>query len=444
MNEVTPLNVNRADEPLRQKFKTINMNLLIFVFLTVLFTQQLHGYQVKHPQEIDLTGFDADNNEDLLKWTSKRAGGLDCVSYYRRIVKYLFNRDRFKEDSSSGYFIGSISLRLKKEQWEMLVENDFEGLNMNEVDDLLASVLKQSGEGNWEYPAAQILFEHYKQQLIMSLPSLNSPVLMITVAFIAVVVTCRFFNFSKLTFSAIILLALLGICSVSYAMTYYDCLSDLEVEQMIQLSKQQSKNNPCKDYHGEHADFWSSMQATVFGSSENKCFEHMRKTFKTSKKYCDPLDVFAKWFGKIQMSYFSSVIGGIMEVITNISASSNIITKTVTWIIGAAISVYLVMAFGKVAIKSLFSGAFDALKTTKISNDSNREPSREFRELSVKMDEILHENQQMKRELTYIRECSVERTISVPSIEGIKRLHDIQEEEAPDKNTESEKNSTET
>lgn len=209
-------------------------------------------------------------------------------------------------------------------------------------------------------------------------------------------------------------------------MTYYDCLSDLEVEQMIQLSKQQSTNNPCKDYHGEHESFWSSMRASVFGSSENKCLEHMRKTFKTTKKYCDPLDVFAKWFGKIQMSYFSTIIGGFMEIVSSMSASSNFITRTVFWVIAAAIFVYIFLSFGKIVIKSSFSGIFDMLRAN-VAQETP--PNQELRALSNKMDEILHENQQMKRELSVIRENSVERSIqgSLPRIKAKRRLENIKE-----------------
>lgn len=406
----------------------MELKALIFVLIIVNVMSQVHGYQVKHPQALDLGSIDI-NVDDILKVSSGK-NSLDCSTFYRRIVKYLFDKKRFKDDPESGYFIASISLRLNKEQFDLLVDNDINGLNINEVDNLLADVVKQSNDENWQYPVSQILFEHYKQQLIMSMPSLNSPGVIIAVAILVIVITSRFFNFSKLTFSAIILLVFLCICSVSYGMNYYDCLSDLEVEQMIQLSKQQSTNNPCKDYHGEHASFWSSMNAAVFGSSENKCLDHMRKTFKTSKKYCDPLDVFAKWFGKIQMSYFTSVIGGFMEVISNISSSSNFITKIVFWVIGAGVFVYIFMAFGKVVIKSTFHGAFDALKTTKVAPEPNQDSAQELRQLSSKIDTILTENKEMKRELIFIRECSVEKSrASPPRIEGKKRLQDITEDD---------------
>lgn len=403
--------------------------LALNVILIISFAPQLLCYQGKHPQELDISGLEDDNNEELLKWTSKKNSGIDCSFYYRRIVKYLFDKKRFNADPASDYFIASVPLRLKREQWELLVNNNIDGLNMHEVDDLLAEVLKQSNDADWDYPVAQILFEHYRQQLIVSLPPLDSPAVLITIAVLVIIVTCRFFHFSKLTFSAMILLVFLGICVVSYSMTYFDCLSDLEVEQMIQLSKQQSKNNPCKDYAGEHASFWSSMHVSVFGSSENKCLEHMRKTFKTTKKYCDPLDVFAKWFGKIQMSYFASVIGGFMEVITSFSVSSNFITRTIFWVIAGAFFTFMFLSFGKMVIKSTFRGVFQILTTTTATPEQNREPSPDIRALSSKMDEILYENQQMKRELSIIRECSVERSMqeSPLKIEGRKKLEGINE-----------------
>lgn len=399
------------------------MKSFAFSVLLIVFTvPSLHGYKVKHPQELDISSFEDDINEDLMKWTSKKYSAVDCSLYYRRIVKHLFDKKRFKADPASDYFIANVPLRLKKEQWDLLVDNNIDGLNMNEVDDILVEVLKQSHDADWDFPVSQILFEHYRQQLIVSLPSLDSPAFLITVALLVIIITCRFFNFSRLTFSAVILLMLLGICCVSYSMTYYDCLSDLEVERMIQLSKQQSINNPCKDYHGEQASFWSSMHATLFGSSENKCLEHMRKTFKTSKKYCDPLDVFAKWFGKIQMSYLSQVIGGLMELVVNISAASNILTRTIFWAIAAAAFVYIFLSFGKTVIISSFSGMFDMIKTTKIAPQPKQDAP-DIRALSDKMDKILFENQQMKRELSVIRECSVER-----KIKEREKLEDINEE----------------
>lgn len=352
-------------------------------------------------------------------------------------MRHLFNHKRFHQDKQSDYFIANVPLRLSKQQWELLVESDIDGLNLNEIDSLLEDVLKQSNDE--DYLDAQVRLERYCQQLVESLPSWNSPSVMIIIAIAAAVVVAKTFNFSKLTFSALILFGFLGICAVSYSMTYYDCLSDLEVEQMLQLSHQQSANNPCKDYAGEHSSFMSSMLAKAFGSSENKCLEHMRKTFKPSKKFCDPLDVFAKWFGKIQMSYFTSVFGGFFELLTSFTSSSNFLTKTILWATGVAALVYLAVSLGKSFIKHSFRGFFGMVTTTRVTTEPPSDPIHDFRLLSSKMDTILHENQEMKRELSFIRECSVERQekSSPQKIEGISRLPHI-DEESPAKGSKSE------
>lgn len=172
--------------------------------------------QVKHPQHIDLSDIDDD---DLLNWSARSNGREDCLMFYRRLVKHLFKKERFQLDpGSSKSFIASVPLRLNKEQWELLVNNDIDGLNANEVNNLLEEVLKQSND--WDYPVTQILFDHYRHQLIESLPSLNSPAVLICVAVLVIIVMNRMFNFSKLTFSAMILLVFLSIVAISYTMTY--------------------------------------------------------------------------------------------------------------------------------------------------------------------------------------------------------------------------------
>lgn len=305
------------------------------------------------------------------------------------------------------------------------------GLNLNEIDDLLADVLKQSNEADWDSTVTQILLEHYRLQLIESLPSLNSPAILISIALLVTLITSRFFSFSKLTFSALIVLVILGIFSISYGMSYLDCQSDLEVEQMIKMSEMKAVNNPCKDFHGENANLWSSMWVRVAGSSENKCYEHMRKTFKPSRNYCDPLDVFAKWAAKIQMSYFSQIFIGFMEIIANFTSSSNIVTKVIVWVVGAVVFVYLIISFGKEVIVNSSKGLFNMLTTRIAPEPAPATPSRDYELLSAKMDEIIYENREMKRELSIIRESSVERSISAEPagmIEDTKRLPPINED----------------
>lgn len=388
------------------------------------------GAQVRHPQELRI-----DIDDDLLNWTEKKSNNVDCSVYYMRLVSHLMKSKRFQADSRNpDYYIATVPLRLNKKQFELLVNQNVNGLNLNEIDDLIADVVKQSNDDDWDYPVAQILFDHYRQQLINSLPHINTPMVQIVIAGLIIILLNRMFHFSRIKFSALILLVLLAICVISYSISYYDCLSDLEVEQMIQLSKQKSNNNPCKDYHGEHESFWASMRSAFF-NSENKCLEHMRKTFKQAKTICDPLEVFAKWFAKIQMSYFSSVFGGFFELLTKATSSSNFLTKTIFWVAGSALFIFLIVSFGKSVIKHSFKGIFKVLSTTTVTDpepSTHRTP--DYGLLSSKMDEILHENRQMKRELSMIRECSVERSLqqSTEAIGSGSKLTSI-EEDSPKK-----------
>lgn len=384
--------------------------------------------KIKHPHEIDMSEFE--NDMPSFKRSDNK---LDCDIFYRRIVKHLFKKEKFHLDPGSDYYVANVPLRLKKQQWELLVDLNTNGLNLNEIDDLLADVLKQSNDSDWDFPVSQILLEIYRRQLLESMPSLNSPVVLFAIALLVIFFTSRLFSVSKLTFSALILFVTLGIFGLSYGMSYWDCLSDLEVEQMIKLSETKSANNPCKDYHGEHASVWSSVWAKVAGSSEDKCYEHMRKTFKPSRNYCDPLDVAAKWAAKIQMSYFSSMFVGFMELIASFTSSSNFMTKVIVWAVGALIFGYFLLSFGKEVIINSFKGAFSMLTTTRISTEStSAAPSSDYQLLSAKMDKIIYENREMKRELSIIRECSVERSISVepeaaPRIVDARRLPPITE-----------------
>lgn len=361
-----------------------------------------------------------------------------CDSYYRRLVTHLFKKERFIPDSND--YVALVPLRLTKEQWELLVNFGSNGLNLNEIDDLLDEVLKRSSDEKGSH-IPQLLADHYRNELIDMLPRLNSPAVLTATAVLAIVLIARLLPsnvMSKFTFSAMIVLVFIGICGISFAMTYWDCLTDLEVEQMIQLSKKNAANNPCKDYNGEHESIWSSIRAFASGSSENKCLDHMRETFKPSKNYCDPLDVLAKWFGKIQMSYFNAITSSFLELISKLSHSSNFLTKIILWIVAVAIFVFFIYGFGKVVLVQTFKGVFSALNKAPTVSSERRHSSSDLKMLSSKMDEILHENQEMKRELSFIRECSVERTIQneKPALEQIKgRLEEIAEESAEPKTT---------
>lgn len=297
------------------------------------------------------------------------------------------------------------------------MNHESDGLNLNEIDDILEKIIQQSDEENNSF-ISRILIDHYKQQAIDFLPRFNSPIFLTAVAILVVILFQRSFSLHllpKLTLPAIIALMFITICGISYGMTYWDCLSDLEVEQMVQLSKKQSPNNPCKDYNGEHEGVWSSIRTLAFGSSENKCLEHLRVTLKSSTNYCDPLDVFAKWVGKIQMSYLNSILSNFLEIVSRMSSSSNFLTKILFWVVSLIIFVFFIYAFGKVVLKQSFIGIFHIFhKSSSVFSTSTNDPNQDVKMLNSKLNEILQENQEIKRELSIIREHSVERFIEAP------------------------------
>ncbi|CRL01105.1 CLUMA_CG014501, isoform A [Clunio marinus] len=401
-----------------------------YIFITILLSSHLAASQVKskynkHPYEIDLGDLKYELKPVEEKGKEKKS--LDCDSYYRRIVKYIFAPKRFeKSNSNSKFYNANVPLKITDEQYEMIVKMGCDGLNLNEIDDIIAEVFEQSVE-NYDLPVAQIIIEHYSHQFIESLPSMTSSIMLLVSLLIIVFALNRvYYSSSKLTFSARILFLFLAICACSFSMSYFDCLNDLEVEELVKLSKEKSGNNPCKDYHGERENFFSSLRVTLFGSSENKCLEHMRKTLKTSKKYCDPLEVFSKWIGKIQMSYFSSIFGQFFDIFTNASSSSNVITRILIWVVGGVVLAVFLLFVVKDVIKHFIQGMFNTVRNTNVYETSNTQQSpsnasHEYSALSNKIDKILNEHVELKRELSIIRECSVDRVlpeIKKPSIKS--------------------------
>jgi hypothetical protein len=355
----------------------------------------------KHPYESDIT-FD----ENLFVSKIDERSSSEAVTFYLRLVKHLFRKDKFKIDPhSENGFIANIPLKLNKEQYEILVNSDIHGLNIKELDSLVEEVLMQSKEQS--HAITQILVDYYRQEIIDSITTYSTPILITIAVLIGAIIISRLYNFSKLTYSAMIIMSILVICITSYVMSYRDCLNDLEVEAMIHLSKEKSLNNPCKDYHGEHESYLMTMKTFFLGSSENKCLEHMRKTFKPSKKMCDPLVVFATWSAKIHMSYLGTVTSNFLELLSNFTSSSNFLSRIIISVASVIFFAFLILSIVKIAIISGFKGIFGSLNTSSSTNQSNET----INLLSSKIDTIMSENRDMKRELSIIRECSVERML---------------------------------
>lgn len=97
--------------------------ILDFMFGIFLVLPHLLTAQIRHPQELDMSDVEGDDSE-LLNWSVKKTNNIDCSLYYRRLVKHLFSQKRFQPDPASDYYIASVPLRLNKEQWELLVNNN--------------------------------------------------------------------------------------------------------------------------------------------------------------------------------------------------------------------------------------------------------------------------------------------------------------------------------
>lgn len=381
--------------------------MILIIVLGILLISLLHFNSIdadqkkfRHPHELDLN-FD----EIVLTKGNDVRSNDQAVTFYLRLVKHLFRKQRFRSDPhNENSYIANIPLRVNKNQYDMMVDSDVNGLNLEELDGLVEDVLKQSKDEEHSIP--QILLDYYRQEIIGSVPNFNSPLFLSIVAVAIILLFTRLFHLSKLTFSAIIVIVILIICGISYSMTYHDCMNDLEAEQMIQISKENTIDNPCKNYHGERESTWSSLKTHIFGSSKSECLEHMRKTFKPSKKYCDPLEVFARWSAKIQMSYIGSITGEFLELLSKFTSSSNILTKIVMTIAAVVFFGFLIISNTNVAVKCGFQGIF------KMFSSSPSAPRNETLEaLNQKMDAILSKNMEMERELSIIRECSVERSL---------------------------------
>lgn len=240
--------------------------------------------------------------------------------YYRRVLKMLFKKEMFIKDpsSSSDYYVRNIAVKISDEQLNILGNPlTIEEMDVFKLDDLLSQVVVQSNVDKLDYPLKSLMLDLYRKELLDSLPKWDSPAVLISFGLLIVFLFIRKIHFSRLRFSAILICALMFACVVSYVMSYMDCIYELEVEQMMKLSGDGSKNNPCSDYHRESESRFGFINLMVFGSSENKCRERMKMTLKPSKRYCDPLDVGIKWIAQVQMSYLGEVIKTFTDLISH-------------------------------------------------------------------------------------------------------------------------------
>ncbi|CAO1438133.1 unnamed protein product [Diamesa serratosioi] len=357
---------------------------------------------------------------------------LKAAVYYRRVLLFLFRKETFIKDpsSSTDHFVRNIALKISEEQLEILGNPlTIQEMNVIELDDLLSQVVVQSQE-KWDYPLRTLLLDLYRKELLDALPNWNSPTVMIPVGLLLLFLCVRKMNFSNLRLSAIIIFLLMFACVISYGMSYMDCIYELEVEQMMSLSLDANNNNPCRDYHRESESRFGFISTIVFGSAEHKCREHMKKTLKPSKRYCDPLDVGIKWIAQVQMGYLGVIVRKFKDLISEFTASTGFFQGLVYTIVGWLVLTYIVLMCLKSALKHGIAGMFGFFsRSAKQAPISNENQNLDMKELKCKIEDLLYENKLIKRELSsqnvtleQIRESSVERTFErieasqVPSI----------------------------
>ena len=246
--------------------------------------------------------------------------------YYRRVLLFLFKKEMFIKDPShnSDNYVRSITLNISKKQLEILGNPlTIQEMNVLELDDLLSQVVVQSIEYKLDYPLKTLLLDLYRKELLYSLPTWNSPAILISVGLLVLFLCVRKMNFSQLRLSAILFFLLMFACVVSYGMSYMDCIYELEVEEMIRLSGDAAKNNPCRDYDRESESRFGFINLMVFGSAKKQCHDHMKKTLKPSKRYCDPLDVGTKWIAQVQMNYLGEVVRKFTDLISEFTGKED-------------------------------------------------------------------------------------------------------------------------
>jgi hypothetical protein len=157
----------------------------------------------------------------------------------------------------------------------------------------------------------------------------------------------------------------------------------------------------------------------------------MKKTLTPSKKYCNPLEVFFKWLAKLQMSYFGSIFEEFTDFFSETTSSMDFLSRISSKIIYIAFfgisTIFIIVMFLKYVVQSVPSLISHA---TSSSNKNNHAQSPSIALLSAKMDELLKENVEIKREISVIRERS-EEPQPLPAPSKKKKLSAIKEDASP-------------
>jgi hypothetical protein len=210
---------------------------------------------------------------------------------------------------------------------------------MSGIKDLVKKILRQSSDENWL--KSTIKFESMDSKATFSPWSyLNSPIVWIVLTIAAFIVIIRIFHFSQLTFGSFILVIIV----LSYIRTHYDCINEMEAEELIMMSEE----NPCKKYYGQ-----SDLAKSIFGSYKHECREYMKKTQTSNNNICDPLEVFGKMIAKLQITIFGEMFHGLNKILSGENFISRSFTKILIYLFVIALIfgvIYCLISFGVIRL----------------------------------------------------------------------------------------------
>jgi hypothetical protein len=389
------------------------ISLLIIIVLTIVSV----NCQFKHPHKINIEDLDNSISSNNVGWSKSECSKSEvCVTAYLRLVKYLFRSERFLQ-TRQGSYQATINLKVKQDQYDLIMDEAVDGLNINEIESLLNEIVSQSTNFDIKQQR-EIMIEIFRQEALQYIQSiLHNPIFLGVMVISTLFILSRFIKFTKLSLAAVILLAIIVMILFSFGIAYTDCLHDLEVQEIIKMQQIEDKN-PCISYKNEGNNFYSTMFTRMFGSSEDACHKHLKKVLTKSKKICDPLKVFTSWIAQIQMLYFGSIIENFVLMLQQLTKSSGFFGMIIWSLLGGGLLIMFILGFGKETIRTFIPEVFKLLKSSTIETNNNQ-----------REEEMREENERLKHENRILRELSMERTLPVKSIS--KEVKEIEKDPKP-------------
>lgn len=377
---------------------------LISALVLVVLINLVSSKHPKHPYEIDIGDSEEIAQKYRIHSTECHSNSGGCFDAYIRLAKFLLRQERFVR-LENGEYHAQLDLRLTEQQFD-LIDAGLDGLNLHEIDQLMNEIAPQSSVIDAE-KLKSLMFEHYRFELNQMMASVlggNTLLIGIGVVIITALVIRRdSINLSSISFSAIIITIVLAMVAFSIVLEFMECSDDLETEVLVKMHTK-DLHNPCKQLEKEGQSTFMSMFTAYFGSSEEACRLHMKKTLKPTRKYCDPVIVLSTWTAKIQMSYLGSVLGGFIKLMGEQTEGMNILGKIVTWTGGCLVFVFIFVTLAKAGVITTIRGFFSCLRKTTVTTEIKSATSEADDSSKIKI-------ALLQQEVRLLRELSVERTL---------------------------------